>query len=379
MGPGSVGGSMTLDLAFSMKVFAALFAIMNPIATIPVFLSLTEGGSGRDKRRVARVALIGVTIGCVVSAAAGSAILSVFGVTANDFRLAGGLLVLLIALNMLHGSSSSQDQPTEKELSWRHQRAGYSHLSVDDSAARRPGNHRNLDRVRAHGDDGGKDCRLGIAARRFPRAVDRSNDLRPLHRALSVPKGYGDHAATDGHDSRCNRRADDLRQLAGFLQGDGRSRQRHRESIRHVGGLRRQRHGFMVTRRTACRYAGGVGMADVKQRYKPCGHPAGGWGAAAATAKVLMEQSAVTKGSRAVSNEPTGRFQMPGLRLSRPGCRKTLAFRENFRVAGIRGNQTRVHSGIRRKPDPVRSHEAVGPSTGNARLPHGANAIRRGF
>lgn len=108
---------MTLDLAFSIKVFAALFAIMNPIANIPIFLSLTEGSSDSDKRRVARVTLIGVTIGCVVSAAAGGAILRVFGLTVSDFRLAGGLLVLLIALNMLHGSSSSQHQPTEKELS----------------------------------------------------------------------------------------------------------------------------------------------------------------------------------------------------------------------------------------------------------------------
>ena len=40
-------------------------------------------------------------------------------------------------------------------------------------------------------------------------------------------------------------------------------------------------------------------MADEKPRYKTYDRPAGGWGAAAATAKVLMEQSVVTKGSRA--------------------------------------------------------------------------------
>lgn len=107
---------MTFDLAFSVKVFAAMFAIMNPIANIPVFLSLTEGCSSTDKRRIATVAFIGVTIGCIVSATAGSAILGAFGLTVNDFRLAGGLLVLLIALSMLHGSPSAQHQPRKEEM-----------------------------------------------------------------------------------------------------------------------------------------------------------------------------------------------------------------------------------------------------------------------
>lgn len=107
---------MSFDIAFSVKIFAALFAIMNPIANIPVFLSLTQGYPDSEKRRIATVALIGVTIGCVVSAAAGGAILRAFGLTIDDFRLAGGLLVLLIALSMLHGSPSAQHQPSAKEL-----------------------------------------------------------------------------------------------------------------------------------------------------------------------------------------------------------------------------------------------------------------------
>ncbi len=107
---------MALDLAFAVKVFAALFAIMNPIANIPIFLSLTEGSSETERRRISATVLIGVTVGCVISAVAGSAILSAFGLTVNDFRLAGGLLVLLIALSMVHGSASAQHQPSDKEI-----------------------------------------------------------------------------------------------------------------------------------------------------------------------------------------------------------------------------------------------------------------------
>ena len=107
---------MGFDLAFAVKVFTALFAIMNPIANIPVFLSLTAGQSTGTRRRVAHKAVIGVTVGCLVSVAAGDAILGAFGLTVDDFRLAGGLMVLLIALSMLHGSASAQHQPSEKEM-----------------------------------------------------------------------------------------------------------------------------------------------------------------------------------------------------------------------------------------------------------------------
>ncbi|WP_374569939.1 MarC family protein [Phenylobacterium sp.] len=107
---------MAIDLPFAVKVFAALFAIMNPVGNVPVFLSLTEGMSDAAKRRIAATASVGVTVGCIVSAAAGGLILKLFGLTTDDFRLAGGLLVLLIALNMLHGGDSAQHKPGAQEM-----------------------------------------------------------------------------------------------------------------------------------------------------------------------------------------------------------------------------------------------------------------------
>ncbi|WP_447727057.1 FdhF/YdeP family oxidoreductase [Sphingomonas koreensis] len=71
-------------------------------------------------------------------------------------------------------------------------------------------------------------------------------------------------------------------------------------------------------------------MADGKPRYAPYHHPAGGWGAAAATAKVLIEQSVVTKGSRALlsMNQPGG-FKCPSCAFPDAVCKKTLEFCEN--------------------------------------------------
>ncbi len=71
-------------------------------------------------------------------------------------------------------------------------------------------------------------------------------------------------------------------------------------------------------------------MADGKPQYKTYNHPAGGWGAAAATAKVLMEQSVITKGSRALlaMNQPGG-FKCPSCAFPDADCKKTLEFCEN--------------------------------------------------
>ncbi len=96
-----------MDFAFAAKVFAALFAIMNPIANLPIFLSLTSGMSEGEQRRTAILVLATVAVGCFVSAVAGQAILGFFGLDVNHFRLAGGLIVLLIALSMLHGEDSA--------------------------------------------------------------------------------------------------------------------------------------------------------------------------------------------------------------------------------------------------------------------------------
>ncbi|WP_183435328.1 MarC family protein [Methylobacterium sp. R2-1] len=108
---------MSVDLPFVTKVFAALFAIMNPIANVPVFLSLTDGASDAVRRRVAVTAAFGTTIGCLISIVGGQAVLDAFGLSIDDFRLAGGLIVLTIALSMLQGSSSRTHgrSPKEKE------------------------------------------------------------------------------------------------------------------------------------------------------------------------------------------------------------------------------------------------------------------------
>lgn len=104
-----------MDIAFAIKIFSALFAIMNPIANLPIFLSLTTGMSQAEQRRTAILVTATVAIGSIISAIAGTAILGFFGLDVNHFRLAGGLIVLLIALNMLNGESSATHAGSPEE------------------------------------------------------------------------------------------------------------------------------------------------------------------------------------------------------------------------------------------------------------------------
>jgi multiple antibiotic resistance protein len=104
-----------MDFTFAIKIFSALFAIMNPIANLPIFLSLTAGMTQGEQRRTAILVTATVAIGSLISALAGTAILGFFGLDVNHFRLAGGLIVLLIALNMLNGDDAPSQAGSDQE------------------------------------------------------------------------------------------------------------------------------------------------------------------------------------------------------------------------------------------------------------------------
>lgn len=106
-----------MDTAFAIKFLGALFAIMNPVSNLPIFLSVTEGASRDTQRSIAlRTAFFALASGAVF-ALAGASILKVFGITLDDFRTAGGLLLLLIALNMVNGDPSKSHHGTKNEIS----------------------------------------------------------------------------------------------------------------------------------------------------------------------------------------------------------------------------------------------------------------------
>lgn len=87
------------------EVFVTLFVIMDPVGTIPIFLSLTGGRSAQVSRRLAWQA-VAVSIG-VISAFAffGQQILGYLHISLPALKGAGGLLLLLVALELLTGKA----------------------------------------------------------------------------------------------------------------------------------------------------------------------------------------------------------------------------------------------------------------------------------
>lgn len=108
-------GAAKMDQVLFLKLFAALFAIMNPIANLPVFLSLTAGRGAAFERKVALTVLIGLAAGSALIGLTGDMLLKVFGISVDAFRLAGGFLILLIALNLISGEKSKSHHGTEAE------------------------------------------------------------------------------------------------------------------------------------------------------------------------------------------------------------------------------------------------------------------------
>lgn len=93
----------------------ALLAICGPQSAIPLFVNLTEGMGTREKAGIARQA--GVTVACVLLSSAffGSAILDIFGVSLNSFRIAGGILLMSIAFGMMKASEKRHTKEEQSE------------------------------------------------------------------------------------------------------------------------------------------------------------------------------------------------------------------------------------------------------------------------
>lgn len=91
---------MTIVHQFAIT-FMAFFAIMNPIANLPVFISLTNDFSATTIKRIALRSLLIATIIVALFAWGGQAILNVFGINLAALRIVG-----MIGYHMLQGNSS---------------------------------------------------------------------------------------------------------------------------------------------------------------------------------------------------------------------------------------------------------------------------------
>jgi len=107
--------ALVLDKAaigHGLSVFMGFFAVMNPIANTPVFLSLTADDDNATRRMVALQAMLAAFVIIAVFCLLGSVIFSLFGITLPAFRITGGVLVALIGFQMLHSEPSPVHHPS---------------------------------------------------------------------------------------------------------------------------------------------------------------------------------------------------------------------------------------------------------------------------
>jgi multiple antibiotic resistance protein len=93
---------MMLPITDYTNAFVILLAIVDPIGAVPIFIGMSAGKSSAVARRMAYVSA--VTVGAVLVGAAlfGETLLKFFGISMASFRVAGGLLLLLVGISMLH-------------------------------------------------------------------------------------------------------------------------------------------------------------------------------------------------------------------------------------------------------------------------------------
>lgn len=96
-------------LQFGVITFTSLLFIVDPIAVIPTYLVITNGESPAQRARTARRACIAATLILVAFALGGSVIFRLFGVTLEAFRIAGGLILWVVAMDMLHAERRTQE------------------------------------------------------------------------------------------------------------------------------------------------------------------------------------------------------------------------------------------------------------------------------
>lgn len=101
---------------FSLVAFSSIFFLVDPFAAIPAFLVMTADDTAERRREMARRASCTCFVVLTAFAAVGRFIFALFGLTLPAFEIAGGLILLLIGIDMLQAKrSATQEQPRERQ------------------------------------------------------------------------------------------------------------------------------------------------------------------------------------------------------------------------------------------------------------------------
>jgi len=113
-------------LVLIIHASVTFLVIIDPVGTAPLFVSLTEGRSEAERLRTARTGVLVATGVLFVFALIGKELLAALGVSLAAFRIAGGALLFLVAIDMVFARQSGLRSTTWSEDAEAHQRADVS-------------------------------------------------------------------------------------------------------------------------------------------------------------------------------------------------------------------------------------------------------------
>ncbi|HEY0194554.1 MAG TPA: MarC family protein [Kofleriaceae bacterium] len=103
------------DLKFAVVALSAMFFVIDPIANVPIFLTITAQDAPAQRRRTAWRAALATWITLTVFAMAGGLIFRAFGISLGAFKIAGGIMLLLMSIDMMRAQPSATRTSEEEQ------------------------------------------------------------------------------------------------------------------------------------------------------------------------------------------------------------------------------------------------------------------------
>lgn len=103
-------------------LFVALFSVLNPIGTVPIFVGLTQNDTKTERSRISLWTSINVFIILIISFFIGQYVLSFFGITINALRITGGIIITSSGFSLLNGKFNKNkgiNKKVEQEIKVR--------------------------------------------------------------------------------------------------------------------------------------------------------------------------------------------------------------------------------------------------------------------
>ncbi len=103
-----------MELNVLLTTIVQIFAILNPISVMPTFLSLTEGRDDEEVQNIVKTVTVAMLLLMVLFSVTGKFLLMVLGVTVTGMKIGGGIILTVLAVDMLQGMPRTKEVEEEE-------------------------------------------------------------------------------------------------------------------------------------------------------------------------------------------------------------------------------------------------------------------------